>query len=367
MRHKLLHPEPEATCEHALALRGGGLLVLGVAVLFGAGLSGCSDEDDAEGPGGSFFNAGDDGDDTGGSRFGAGTTWQGAGNLWGGGAGSGGLSGEVCKHVDVAIAVDGSMSMTEELQAMRADIFPAFAQRLRTLGAWLDDFRVATLDACPRPSNFHTRGARRECDFAGGQPWIESSSSAMDEEFACVGDIYLDDQECSGDNDDEQPASALAAALEAGGANAGFQRRDALLIAIAITDEDEQPTGDERSPEEVYNRLVERAADDPRRLVFLGIGGGSECEGVYGDAEEAAELREITSLFEAHDRGVFWDLCEGRLEDGLDEAFRVIENACNDLCELDGDCGVGDPGDPPEGGDPLFCQDFPDDPSCRLD
>ena len=51
----------------------------------------------------------------------------------------------------------------------------------------------------------------------------------------------------------------------------------------------------------------------------LGIGGGSDCEGVYGSADEATRLREITRLFEVHDRGVFWDLCQGRLEDGLDE------------------------------------------------
>jgi hypothetical protein len=277
------------------------------------------------------------------------------------GRGGGDLAGmAVCKHVDLVIAVDGSSSMQEELAAMRDDIFPAFGRRLRQLGADLDDFRVATIDACPVPANFHTRGANGECGFHGGQRWIESSSDAMDAEFACVGDIFLGDQECSGENDDEQPATSALAALGESAHN-GFRRDDALLVVIAITDEDEQSTGNARSPEEIYARFADEVSSDPRRMVFLGIGGRRECQGAYGEAEEADDLRELTDLFAVHDRGVFWDLCDGRLEDGLDEAFRVIENACNDLCgDLDEDCGS----DPPGGGEPVFCQEFPGDPAC---
>jgi hypothetical protein len=269
----------------------------------------------------------------------------------------------VCKHVDLVIAVDGSSSMAEELEAIRNQVFPAFAQRLQTLGAGLDDFRVATLDACPTPANFHTRGNGGECNFSSGQSWIESDSSAIEAEFACVGDIFLGDQECSGDNDDEQPATAVTAALQ-DGVNAGFQRDDALLIVLAITDEDEQPTGNARDADEIYENLASLVANDPRRMVFVGIGGGSQCQGVYGEADPARKMQELTGLFERHDRGVFWDLCEGRLEDGLDEAFRVIDKACGELCGgLDYDCG----GDGPPPGDPTFCQEFPDDPICRPD
>jgi hypothetical protein len=246
--------------------------------------------------------------------------------------------------------------MTEELDAMRNTVFPAFAQRLRQLGAGLDDFRVATIDACPAPATFHTRGNGGECNFEGGNPWIESSSSALDAEFACVGDLFIGDQECSGENDEEQPATSSVAVL---GQDNGFRRDDALLIVIAITDEDEQPTSGDRSPEEIYANLAAAAGSDPRRMVFLGIGGASECQGAYGEAERAGRLRDVVGLFEAHDRGVFWDLCQGRLEDGLDQAFRVIEAACEGLCDgLDEDCG-----NPPD----RFCLEIPDDPACRVD
>lgn len=296
----------------------------------------------------------DSGDD------GAQVAWVPAGGANAGGPGD--LAGSAaCQRVDLVIAVDASTSMAEELQAMRTTVFPAFAERLKAVGAGLDDFRVATLDGCPQPASYHSRGSNSECNFESSSPWIESSSSHMTDEFSCVGDLYLADQECSGNNDDEQPASAVAAALEEpmlSGPNSGFRRNDALLIVIAITDEDEQPTGAERSPEEVYNRLVETVDDDPRRMVFVGAGGSRSCQGVYGEAEPANRLQSITELFGRHNRGVFWDLCEGRLEDGLEEAFKVIESACTELCGLDEDCGGGL--------NVPFCDEHPEDPSCNL-
>lgn len=326
-----------------------------------AGPIGCSDDERGNNAG--FGASGGISGISGGYGASSGAGGSGASSGSGAGGAGGGLGDAVCKHVDLVIAVDGSSSMTEELQAMRDVIFPAFSQRLRTLGANLDDFRVATLDACPTPANFHTRGAAGECNFSSGQAWIESNSPQIDAEFACVGDIYLADQQCTGSNDDEQPASSVIAALQANGPNAGFQRDDALLIVVAITDEDEQPTGAADTPADIYRGLVQSVAGDPRRMVFLGIGGARSCDGAYGSADRAEDLQELTGLFENHDRGVFWDLCQGRLEDGLDEAFRVIENACNDLCQgLDYDCGGS--GMPPG---ETFCQMFPDDPVCKPD
>jgi hypothetical protein len=156
----------------------------------------------------------------------------------------------------------------------------------------------------------------------------------MHEEFGCIGDLYVDDMNCSGSSDDEQPASAAAASLEPpwlDGPNSGFSREDALLVVVAITDEDEQPTGSASTAQQVYDRLVAAKGGDVRRIVFLGIGGGSDCEGVYGSADHAFKLIEITDLFIAQGRGVWWDLCAGRLEDGLEEAFAVIDTACNEL------------------------------------
>jgi hypothetical protein len=239
-----------------------------------------------------------------------------------------------CERVDVVFAVDGSSSMTQELQAIRDTVFPAFAQRLSQVGAGLDDFRVGVIDACPTPANLHTRGNVGECNFGGGQRWIENVSPNFGAEVTCVGDLFQGDQNCSGNNDDEQPANAVATALEnaaTGQVNAGFLRGDALLVVMAITDEDEQPTLGAGGARDVYGKLVNIVDGDPRRIVFIGVGGENDCVGPYGDAREATVLKELTGMFSAQDRGVFHNLCQGRIEDSLDEAFATIEKACEEL------------------------------------
>jgi hypothetical protein len=112
--------------------------------------------------------------------------------------------------------------------------------------------------------------------------------------------------------------------------NDGFLRNDAVLVVMAITDEDEQPVPG-ASAQQVFNRLVTAKGGDVKRMVFLGVGGQSACTGVYGTADRANMLIELTNLFIAEERGVFWDLCVGELEDGLEEAMQVIQQACDEF------------------------------------
>jgi hypothetical protein len=240
---------------------------------------------------------------------------------------------ENCKKVDVIIAVDNSSSMSEEKQALADDVFPAFANALLNVGGGLEDYRVGVLDACPDPANYHTSGVGGACNFASGQVWMHSSDPMLAQEFQCVGNVDSSDMLCSGDSDDEQPASAAATSMEEpwlSGANAGFLRNDALLVVVAITDEDEQPIPS-MSAQGVHDRLVAAKGGDVRRMVFLGIAGASDCTGVYGTANQANRMIELSNLFIAEERGVFWDLCVGRLEDGLTQAMQVIEQACNEF------------------------------------
>jgi hypothetical protein len=257
-----------------------------------------------------------------------------------GGSGSGSGSGEIsmaCKHMDVVISVDNSGSMGEEKMALRDIAFPGFAQALKNAGGGLEDFRVGVLDACPSPANFHTSGIGGPCNFSSGKAWIESSSPAFTDEFKCVADLdYTACQNLS----DEQPATAATAALMQAGPNGsppngGFLREDALLVVVAITDEDEQPDPD-LSAQEVYNKLVAIKGGDIKKMVFLGIGGAPAngevfCDGAYGTAIEAKKLKEVTNMFIANQRGVFWDLCQGNLEQGLTQALTTIDSACDDF------------------------------------
>jgi hypothetical protein len=232
-------------------------------------------------------------------------------------------AGQGCEHLDVLFALDNSGSMSEEKSAMANQVFPAFAEQL--LGtAGIQDFRAAVIDACPLPASFHTRGMSGECNFEGGADHMVSSSSALVGEFACVADLWADDIQCSGKNDDEQPASAAAAALAS---NASFLRDEALLVIVAITDEDEQPVP-QASVGEVHDALVAAKAD-PNHVVFLGIGGKSFCQGVYGEADHAVTLEALAASFGK--RGVFWDLCGGELAAGLGAAVGAIDQACSEF------------------------------------
>ncbi|MEM9490799.1 MAG: hypothetical protein AAGC55_16750, partial [Myxococcota bacterium] len=143
------------------------------------------------------------------------------------------------------------------------------------------------------------------------------------------------------DDDDERPAFAAFSALSSPFIeedNAGFLREDALLIIVAITDEDEETFADTITAREVYDNLISLKSN-PKDVVFLGIGGSRNCwedgpdgtsTGTYGGALFADNLKRITDLFveENDQRGVFWDLCTGRLEDGIAEALEVIQRSC---------------------------------------
>jgi hypothetical protein len=326
-------------------MRGFSNLVYSFCLVLGPFAIGCGGDDD-DGGGGGDAGDGDAGID--GGLGGDGGT--------GDGGGGGGDAGEsfACKHLDIVFSIDPSGSMDEEMGAMGTEIFPGFADSLLDISQGLDDYRVGTLDACPDPAAFNTEGdispvdsGNVACTFASGQPWIEATPdtdpAAVKTEFTCVGQIDRIDNgngitagDCTGNNDDEQPASAVITALTAPFStdqNIGFLRDEAVLVVIAMTDEDEQPTPD-ATAQDLYDGLV-AAKGDVKDMVFLGIGGGAACTGVYGDAEEATKLHELADLFIAQDRGVWWDLCQGNLQDGLSEALTVIEQACDDFGGVD--------------------------------
>ncbi len=239
-----------------------------------------------------------------------------------------------CRNIDLVFSIDNSSSMTEEQMAMGTKIFPAFAMKLQQLGGSFESFRVGTLDACPRPANFNTRGKGGACNFSSGKPWIDSKSTKLVQEFQCVGAIDSTGKTCTGNNDDEQPASTAAASLEAPaitGPNAGFLRKDAVLVVLAMTDEDEQPMyTTATSAKQVHDRILALKGNDPKMVVFLGIAGSKMCTGPYGTASDARTMKAITQMFVDKQRGVFWDLCAGSLDEGLGRAIDVIKLACNE-------------------------------------
>jgi hypothetical protein len=247
--------------------------------------------------------------------------------------------------------------MDEEKAALANEVFGGpngFANAPIDIADGLDDYRVGVIDACPNPAIMHTQGAGGECNFASGERWIVGTPirapAEVVSEFSCVGDIWEGDIACDrGNDDDEQPALSALASLQSpyiDDENAGFVRDDALLVVIAITDEDEELIGippggtGPKTVNALYDELVS-VKGDVNNMVFVGIGGGapSGCgdgsPGAYGTAQYAEKLHQLTNRFVDQERGVWWDLCDGNLGDGLSAALEVIETACEDFNPVD--------------------------------
>ena len=233
------------------------------------------------------------------------------------------------------LAVDNSGSMQEEIAELQGPVFDSFPDQLLAINGGLLDFQLGVIDACNDPPFLHNWGDSGDCNFANGANYMVSTNPALAAEYGCV--TQLDRvgfngvaDNCSGDNDDEQPANTAAdAALDLMNMNTGFVRDDAVLLVVAITDEDEKPLP-VQSPQEVADKLI-AAKTDIENIVFLGIGGDSDCDGPYGSADEASTLRDITQIFVDADRGLWWDLCQGDLETAFSNVVDVVDVACSEF------------------------------------
>lgn len=321
--------------------------------------SGGSSGSGGSGDAGSGSGGSDGGGDGDGDGDGDGTIFDvGNGDPGSGSGGAEGGSGTVCQKVDLLIAIDNSSSMQQEIDALRGPVLESFPQQLLAIGNGLDDFHLAVIDGCNAPPHYHNWGAGGDCGFSTGANYMLSSSASFDQEYACVTDFpgtpgtvfppppntnggwNGQPDSCSGNSDDEQPANTISLALSSPastGPNAGFIRPDALLFVVAITDEDEQPIP-AASAQAIADRII-AAKGTLNNVVFLGIGGVGtipddgelECSGPYGSAKDAVFLREVTSIFEQSGRGLFWDLCQGSLEEAFAKAIDVVGLACEDF------------------------------------
>ena len=105
---------------------------------------------------------------------------------------------------------------------------------------------------------------------------------------------------------------------------------------MAITDEDEE-LADADSALDVYSRIVAAKGGDVSSVVYLGIAGGSACNGPYGTALNATVSQEIAGLFVDQGQGLFWDLCQGNLEQAFDMAIStIVDETCQGFTPPEG-------------------------------
>lgn len=260
---------------------------------------------------------------------------------------------EVCSKVDVVLAVDASSSMAAEIATL-PETFVLMKDTLATkVGNGITDFRIAVINACPKPAFFHNYAAGdTDCKFPAGRNWLASDDPKIDEQFACVVDIPLQNEaldekggnnggfdskpdQCSdSDDEDEQPAWTAAQAVQPGiPQNSNFLRPDAIVFVVAITDEDEAfaSVGD---GQEIRDALISAKNGVDNNVTFLGIG-GEDCQSAYDgdDVKDSDNLRETAEAF--GERGLFRSMCEEQGPDPIAAAFEealttIVDAACDE-------------------------------------
>jgi hypothetical protein len=245
-----------------------------------------------------------------------------------------------CQRADILFVIDNSPSMLDQQQKL-ADSFPQFVQDLRTsLG--VEDLNIMVVDTdgerlleriqrgdsppdeCQGGLGVGLTNAANgaDCGVAPEHRYLVASQPNLAETFACTAQVGADGAFI------ERPAEALLSATSpefnaAGACNAGFLRDDAILVAIVITDEDDDNT--DGDPADWHAALVARKQGNEAAVVTLGL---LRPEGVscpFTLANRAPKLEEFLTSFPHSGVG---DLCAADYAPILTLAAATAGEAC---------------------------------------
>jgi hypothetical protein len=174
--------------------------------------------------------------------------------------------------------------------------------------------------------------ANRHCELFGGNRYIISGEPHMEDAIECIAKVgWSGGVPPMGD----AVVAALKYKLNAdGGCNAGFLRKDALLVIVMISDID-----DEESllhPEKQFAAVVTAKGGDPNAIVAVAATPKSKespdptCS---NDTNDWSPTRDFINLFPYHYEG---DICEPSYAPLLDEAADLIEVACANYVPIPG-------------------------------
>jgi hypothetical protein len=254
-----------------------------------------------------------------------------------------------CKKVDFLFVIDNSFSMAFAQNNLR-NSFEGFLRVIR-LQVEADDFHIMVVDTddwedddrraddgVDRCRNVLGAGRRNngmtgaDCGLPGSDRFITLAQPNLVETFSCMATVG------AFGNNDEQPIGALLAANspsenDAGGCNAGFARRDAVLVVTLITnDEDDVTMG---APPDWLRYLLEQKGGDQDALVVLGLLGGASLLGEESNfacrlssLAEAPGLRQFVAGLE---HGAVESVCSDDYSPFFEQAVQSIGRACTDF------------------------------------
>jgi hypothetical protein len=254
-----------------------------------------------------------------------------------------------CKKVDMLFAIDGSLSMFDEINALKAgQAFLAITSTLEGLNCGNIDYRIGVTD-----DNDH--GWLTADNWAGPDPWFDSleyTAAQISVHFqAAVSNVGVGGTPIGCEH-------VLTSAVELlDGDTTGFLRDDALLVLVLVSDTDDlgiydQPgqntcgVGCQIAPTPVqtlYDTLVALKGGDPAGvsaiviagdpsvndgLNFCGQPGSCGCGGLDCLALQADRLYEFVTL-QTGSNGYAADIC-----DGAAMVPAAVETALSDNIDL---------------------------------
>ena len=245
---------------------------------------------------------------------------------------------EACAKVDLLFVIDNSSSMKNEQDNLVAS-FPGFVDSMLQQLANTASYHVGVVstdsydhndDPCDNvlggliTRTGGTNSSKQTCGpYASGKRFM-SEADDLGARFACAAQVGT-----AGDSD-EKPLEAAIRALGPvlngpGECNDGFLRKDALLVLVIITDEEEE--GSNGDPQSWYDSLTLIKGDIETNMVVLSLVGPENpaCEGA---AEVAHRIIEFTEKFTY---GTIGQICADSYNLFFSDAIAVISEACDNF------------------------------------
>lgn len=285
-----------------------------------------------------------------------------------------------CKGIDFLVVVDNSGSMKDEQENLIAS-FPGFLDTIRgAVEKNQSSFNILVTDTdadgceslckahpnsyCPARQEFcvninfdqpracdatlgagrRTDGKGNDCGLPEGRRYLQSSDKDEAEAFRCLGN-----QGTGGAGDERTMGAVLGAVssdlLGKDGCNAGFLRKDAILVVLFVTDEEDgvlntsgARRGSQGEPMEWKQKLIAAKGGDEKGVVVVGLYGDigkkdAICEeskpgGITG-AQESPRLTQFVHLF--GDYGRSGSVCAADYNPFLQDVVGLISTSCDDF------------------------------------
>lgn len=253
--------------------------------------------------------------------------------------------------IDFLFVVDNSQSMATKQKNLAASV-PKFVETLVSelehdvdyhLGVVTTDAYQGNPEECRKLGALVTSTAGRESSAKACGPYGPGRSymtreDAVEESFPCAARPGID-----GDGM-ERVIDSLRGALDpemqkAGACNEGFLRKDAILVTVIISDEDDGAIGgglggvlgSKGDPESWHQEIMANKDGDEKRVVTLGLLGlpsPNQCTEGGTFSQDAKRLREFVGNFK---HNIVADVCSENYDPFFDKAISMLDLACEEI------------------------------------